>query len=678
MTILPLRHSTQSDPALRTIDQRRAAGWLAAKYTDLVWTIADSQDHTRTAKIDFRYPLADGRLLNEAEQLYATVKEYAWWLRDGRYSRIDDAATHALQVRHIMHLAHALTLRNIWSFAHLQPFDVEQLVEECRYGVDAVIRASERVAAHLDGITIANTKEPRSFGGLPVYVDQLGNVSTYIHAEQLVADCNLPISMTKLPRVAVLIARAAREHGIMTPWGKKRYELPPLKNVSVPTLYRWLVPLEQLHAMRRRAEAATIPFRPFPGGAGRVAVVKGTGASRTPIPPPTLAIHLLEHAARWVIDTDPEIIVGNKDQILTLNTFTACWIVIASFTARRAGEIEELQNDCLVGDDGGGWWLDVYIEKTLQKKDLIPIPLLVARAVSTLRVISAGARQEMGTDQLFCWLQPSGRVSRFNIRKNLDDFAAKVNVPLHKPRNGPASAWHWHPHQFRRFFAVLYFYRFEGANIESLSHHLRHFSLEMTRRYVTQDKEVAALWTDVEWGYMGDVARSIVAGERSVSGAAGELLKKTARRLTDLFRKKLHIAPIDRVGASLSLIMQRKGLVLTPKPWVTCSCPRTHHAAAEAACQRSRPPGTDISAGPDFAYAGPSVCYSCPHAILESSREPFISAELTHTTLAAGSSLHEGTIFGELQKARVIELGRLSRTLHDKAGPLERPAGEEK
>jgi len=77
---------------------------------------------------------------------------------------------------------------------------------------------------------------------------------------------------------------------------------------------------------------------------------------------------------------------------------------------------------------------------------------------------------------------------------------------------------------------VLYFYRYEGATIEVLSHHLRHFSLEMTKRYVTQDSEVAALWTDVEWGYAGDVARSIVAGERSVSGAAGERLKKAGRR----------------------------------------------------------------------------------------------------------------------------------------------------
>jgi hypothetical protein len=74
----------------------------------------------------------------------------------------------------------------------------------------------------------------------------------------------------------------------------------------------------------------------------------------------------------------------------------------------------------------------------------------------------------------------------------------------------------------RRFFAVFYFYRFDGATIETLAHHPRHFNLEITRRYVTQDKEVASLWRDVEWGYMGDVARAIVAGERAVGGPMGE------------------------------------------------------------------------------------------------------------------------------------------------------------
>lgn len=60
-----------------------------------------------------------------------------------------------------------------------------------------------------------------------------------------------------------------------------------------------------------------------------------------------------------------------------------------------------------------------------------------------------------------------------------------------------------------------------------LSHHLRHFSLEMTKRYVTQDSEVAALWTDVEWGYAGEVASCCSHGERGG-------MKKLQTSATDL------------------------------------------------------------------------------------------------------------------------------------------------
>ena len=157
----------QTTPSASSIDERRCAPWLQNAYSEPVWTVVDTRDPKKTATIDFRFRLADGRFLVDANRLCATVKEYAWWLRDPRFSRIDDAFTHASMVRNLMHLAYALTIRNISSFAHLQPYDVEQLVEECRYGADAVLRASERVEAYLQGLAVANVVSPAPFGGLP-------------------------------------------------------------------------------------------------------------------------------------------------------------------------------------------------------------------------------------------------------------------------------------------------------------------------------------------------------------------------------------------------------------------------------------------------------------------------------------------------------------------------------
>ena len=46
--------------------------------------------------------------------------------------------------------------------------------------------------------------------------------------------------------------------------------------------------------MRRHMEAETIPFKPFPQGAAKVAAVKGIPAERTPILSPRLALYLFE------------------------------------------------------------------------------------------------------------------------------------------------------------------------------------------------------------------------------------------------------------------------------------------------------------------------------------------------------------------------------------------------
>lgn len=656
-------------PSPQTIDGRRRAPWLLTDYSADRWTVTDSLDLSRTSDIDFAVTLADGTPLTAANRLCATVKEYAWWVRDPRYSRIDDARTHATMVRNLILLAHALSLRGLRSFAHLQPYDVEQLIEECRYGVDAVLHASERVEAHLAALAQANLAAPVPFGGLPRYPHaNTGKPTRAVYATALVTACNLPPAAVRMPRVSTLITRAAEANGLhgFSPGDRP---LEPLPNITVQALQRWLDPLEQLHAMRHRIEAESIGFKPFPRGAARVAAIKGVGTSRTPIPPPRLALHLLEQAAIWVTDRRDAVLDPAAELRDVRRLATACWILIAAFTARRDEEIDGLTTGCLEGDEQDGWWLDVYIEKTLQRQERIPVPGLVAAAVNLMTTISEPARRQSGDERLFQWQAPEGRPVWLDVGRHLDDFASAVGVPEHRPRGGSPAPWHWHPHQFRRFFAVLYFHRYDGARIEALSHHLRHFNLEMTRRYVTQDPEMAALWTDVEWGYMGEIARSIAAGERSVAGAMGQRLKKTARHLIDLFRRKLQVASPDRIGASMAIIMQRQGLVITPKPWVTCSCPRTADAAAAAACRRlggEKPQ----EVGPDFARAGPTVCPYCPYAIIEGDRRSFVSDEANELDAVARTRPRENTVFGSLEALRVVEVRRAEARFVD-AAPLD-------
>lgn len=646
--------ASQRTPSAPDIEERRRASWLLSAYSASSWTVCDTGDLARTTVIDFDIPLADGSRLIDADRLYKTVKEYAWWVRDPRFSRIDDGHTHKCMVRNMINLAHALSIRKLNSFSHLQPFDVEQLIEECRFGADAVLHASERVETYLKVTMAKGHENGEVFLGLPRRAHhQSGNPTSEINATAVVSACNLPTSTRRLPGVAKLMRKAAADAGMIV-YGEVAEDAFEPSNITAQALQRWLDPLEQLYAMRRHIEADSISFKPFPKGAARVAAVKGAVADRTPTIPPRLALYLLEQSAREVtgeIDLSKLI-----ERASVMNVATACWIIIAAFTARRAEEINDLRAGCLRGSDEMGWFLHIYIEKTLQRKEWIPVPSLVARAIHRLVELSEPARKQSESDVLLQWLTPEGAILHLNVGRHLDDFATAVGVPQHTPRGGVPTTWHWAPHQFRRFFAILYFYRFEGASIEVLSHHLRHFSLEMTKRYITEDPEVASIVTDVEWSYMGDVARSIAAGERSVAGSAGAKLKKTARRLIDLLRRKVHVvASIDNVGAALNLVMQRSGMVLTPKPWVTCSCPRTKDAALVAGCRHDSQI-SDRAVGPDFAQAGPSVCSACPHAIIEGDRQGFIAAEIEHLENVAANDARSGTIFGALERERVVEL----------------------
>ncbi|WP_237152357.1 site-specific integrase [Oryzibacter oryziterrae] len=654
----------QTSEATEDIDEQRHAAWLLSPYSAPEWRITDSNDPNHTADISFAYRLADGNLLTECHQLYATVKEYAWWMRDPRFTKIDDAVTHAALVRNLMHIVHALTLRGIYCFKHLVPFDIVQLIEECRYGTDAVLHASERIEKHLEGLKASGLP-------LPKYTSPKGHTSNYVWVEKLLADSHLPEGTARcLPRVTWLIARAAKASGL----DMKSFQagnLPPFRNQTSPVLGRWLDPLESLWTMRRHMNAESITFKPFPLGAAKVAAIKGIAAERTPIPPPKLALHLVEQAARRVLERSN---TGTRATALPwpeiVKTATACWIILATFTARRDREIDELTEDCLAGDDAGGWWLHIYVEKTLQRKEWIPIPRIAAQAVRLLLSISNNARKESGRSLIFLAMKEGGSTVQLDVGQHLDEFAAAAGVPLHQPRGGLPQAWHWTPHQMRRLFATLYFYRHDGATIEVLSHQLRHFSMEMTRRYVTLDAEAAAIWQDTEMSYRSNFARSIAAGERAVGGPMGERLKKVAARIIGQFRRKMQVVSPDRAGASLFMFMERERLVLTPKPWVTCSCPLSNDAARKAVC-RQEDPNLVKAKGPDFSNAGPLTCHKCPFAIVEGSRTATVCGEVEHLQRALKTSNHKPTLFEDLERLNLIQISNAYEVTYSSARPLE-------
>lgn len=696
--ITPFRR-TSIDLDELTLSDRRHASWLKTNYSDDVWIVTDTDDDEVSATIDFRYRLADGRLLTNDARLYGTVKEYAFFVRDPRFSRIDTAQTHASAVSQQLALAHALSHRQLASYAHLQRQDVEELVQAIRFGVDGVLRASERVAAYIAQIEADPTARTRPYAGFPVARTAAGHSKNMIDPAAVMVECNLPSSAKMLPRVSWLIRQAALRNG-MSHYGELAAEIPALSNVTKQALQRWLDSIDMVYVIRHDAECETLAYRPFPNGVMRVANRWGIDPVKTPVPPTELVLRLLEASATWIAHHSQAVVTclseleqggdvtaavakcrasfspsltatlgdestGNDDFVerLVEMLVTACWIPIAAFTARRYEETIELGPDALSGEDVDGWFLDCLISKTTRQRESLPVPLIVARSVQVLSDISLPARKA-GADSLFSWLRPGSLgmqgIREFKPRKSLNSFADIVGA-RDMTEGEERSCWHWVPRQFRRFFAVLYFYRFEGADIAVLSYFLRHFDIETTRGYVTADPEIAKMWHDAGRDYVRRLAESIASGERVVGGAMGERLKKLTKLITERLRKHLFVSK-EAVGEALQHAMERGGLVITPKAWVTCTCPRTRKGARKARCRAGQVLSDDI-VGPSFADAGPPVCKDCPWALLEPEKCANASSEQqTHLAAAVECKAGSGTLFRDLQNAHLVELRAFADT----------------
>ena len=241
--------------------------------------------------------------------------------------------------------------------------------------------------------------------------------------------------------------------------------------------------------------------------------------------PPAIAFPYLRGALRWVIEYAPAILearakewsakeleealasVGAEIELteakhaqntkkvtrdgLTRLTAAACFAVIAALSARRRSEIADLGAGCVHEDSEGRHRLWIYIAKTEQDYNQIPIPAVVHKAVRCMEAISEDARKRTGTDGIWQFHADQGNKVR-SLRPEQD----LNNLTRHIDAEG-SQDWKFSAHQFRRFFAMLYFWRYEKGDVAGLAHHLRHFDLEMTRRYVT-DNQFGKIWTDVE------------------------------------------------------------------------------------------------------------------------------------------------------------------------------------
>jgi hypothetical protein len=196
------------------------------------------------------------------------------------------------------------------------------------------------------------------------------------------------------------------------------------------------------------------------------------------------------------------------------------------------------------------------------------------------------------------------------------------------PRAKRAKTWHFTPHQFRRFFSILYVWRYQLGDLSALSYHLRHTDIVATRRYVTE--AAAGLLVEEEREFTKTILREAALGERKLGGAFGERFQRMLERWKSEVQKKVRIVPPERLEKWVEKFVSASDFLLKSNPWSYCVCPETPEGAARANCRKVLGTSRDTR-GADFANAAPHICVGCFYNCTDLMFKPYIEEEIRLT-----------------------------------------------
>lgn len=455
-------------------------------------------------------------------------------------------------------------------------------------------------------------------------------------------------------------------------------------NITIDSIRRLLMSFQLLYEHRRYLrDAIQFPPFPTTGPIA-VAQTLGRKPERTPTIPITQGAAIIERSIRWVLDYAPMILEvrDQRDKLNEFSTkrastkqiasvfcrewpmglpgspfplipnfqpggsdepidevldavalrggvplhtaicylMTACAIVIAAFSARRAAEILGLKEGCIQRDDDGNHWLNIFIHKTLMVEDQIPVPNVVANAVAVLEQISAKARRSTNTPYLFQYHVPGlGKTlgldsDGFPVFR-LTLYFRRFGYFLDVPELPDGTRWGFRPHQFRRFFAILYIWVYELGDWGALSHHLRHRDLEMTRRYAS-DIELGHILAVANKGRTANLLVNATLGKLSIAGEEGTRLAGVAKRLYERMSNRINIVTEEQFAKRIERFVDKANIDLQGLPWGYCAAQRGA-ARGEFVCS----PLTD---DPKIENATVSTCVNCAFNIRTGTFLPYL------------------------------------------------------
>ncbi|OJH54170.1 hypothetical protein ATN81_14970 [Agrobacterium pusense] len=192
--------------------------------------------------------------------------------------------------------------------------------------------------------------------------------------------------------------------------------------------------------------------------------------------------------------------------------FVACAILIGCFGGRRHIEVASLRAGSLESSNGL-FRLNIYIAKTLQDLDHIPMPAVIEPVVRVLEELSKLARERTGTPWLFRFQEElaDGRTMEVStdFEHHLTSFVEESGLP---PPAGETS-WKLNYHMFRKGFAIFYYHANLWGGFDGTNRMLRHTSDDMSRIYLDEEDLGALEWIEAEVIRLTEIAVSELSPE---------------------------------------------------------------------------------------------------------------------------------------------------------------------
>ncbi|EHH0749318.1 TPA: site-specific integrase [Vibrio vulnificus] len=302
------------------------------------------------------------------------------------------------------------------------------------------------------------------------------------------------------------------------------------------------------------------------------------------------------HLTRSQYDALRKAVLRNKTKNLSLHKALyqylpfCCVVIIFALTARRESEVFGLQVGCISKDLDGLLWLNSFVAKTLQKHDDFTTVSLVEKAVSILERLSEKGRKKKNSNSIFVFDDTFDRppTTMKSINRIADDFFDFIGIE----RGDNGKHWKLSEHQFRRFFAIMFYYRYEKGEADALMHELAHVDWSMTVRYLTERETGAALRKLHQQYNKARSNRLVDYSLRDDLGGEGfpllkDKLESTVSSMPEMMRK-IAIETVEEYNFVFDFIPS--GLCLGNTPWLSenCNCYRDgfvmQHDASDEMC----------------------------------------------------------------------------------------------